>query len=168
MAVAVPLVLACGTASLAPVPPPVPPVEIFQEDPPALSALASATPPEASQPESLRPYQGAFLADDAAKAFPERAILAQTTSLRLRRDSPENTSERIRKWLSPRTVIVVENTPDFLRFVLELAEVRLLLWAAHDDFLQVPVKATCLALRPGIYPQGPPSDPDRDGVGVWV
>ncbi len=164
--------LACGAASLAPSPPAPPPsaaapTEPCAEPPAALAPSAALSSAEAP-PEQLRPYQGAFLADDVGAAFPERAILERTASLRLRRDAPEGLADRLDPLTSPRVVVVVEKTPEAIRFVLDHSAVRMLFWAAPGAFRPVPLKPARLALRPGVYPEGPPGDPERDQVGVWV
>jgi hypothetical protein len=88
--------------------------------------------------------------------------------LRLRRDAAEGPADRLDVFTSPREVVVVEKTPEAVRFVLEFSAIRLLFWAAPGAFRPVPLQPARLALRPGVYPQGPPGDPERDQVGVWV
>jgi hypothetical protein len=172
LAAAASCLLACGAATLAPSPPAPPPSAAAPAEPsagpPAALAPSAALSFAEAPPEQLRPYQGAFLADDVGAAFPERAVLERTSSLRLRRDAPEGTADRLEQLTFPRVVVVVEKEQDAVRFVLEYSAVRMLFWAALGAFRPVPLKPARLALRPGVYPQGPPGDPERDQVGVWV
>jgi hypothetical protein len=167
---------ACGVASLSTPPPPTQ-APGGDETPGAAgsSGAIAASAPEtivpvasASAPERLRPYQGAFLATDADRVFPERAFLARTRSLRLRRGSDEAPTDGFDEMTSPRPVTVVEKDAQAIRILFEVGAARMLFWAAPGAFALVPGKPTRLALRPGVYPQGPPGDPQRDEVGVWV
>lgn len=162
---------ACGVASLSTPPPPTQNPggdEAGSSGTAVPSVSEAAVPVAASAPERLRPYQGAFLATDADRAFPERAFLAQTRSLRLRRGSDEAPTDGFNEMTSTRPVVVVEKDAQAIRILFDVGAARMLFWAAPGAFTPAPVKPTRLALRPGVYPQGPPGDPQRDEVGVWV
>lgn len=166
---------ACGVASLSTPPPPTQasggdgtPGAAGSSGTGVPSVSEAAVPSAASAPERLRPYQGAFLATDADRVFPERAFLVRPRSLRLRRGSDEAPTDGFDEMTSQRPVVVVEKDAQAIRILFEVGAARMLFWAAPGAFTPVPVKPTRLALRPGVYPQGPPSDPQRDEVGVWV
>ncbi len=101
------------------------------------------------------------------RVFPQRALLRRGASLGFKPGGPAPRDGH-EEMLFPRPVVVVEQRDRMARFVVEIPGAALLLWAERSAFQQVPTVPTRLALRPGVYPQGLPWDPDRDQVGVWV